>query len=122
MLRAPIPRPIWHMETDGAMLNPDRDITTRRGELEATIDDLRTQLDEALASESWNDAAELQHTILILLDRLHSHDLRDRDARRETFNRLAERMEQLSRRVCRRGDGPLADHYMAYAMSYRNSI
>ena len=52
------------------MLNPARDITTRRGELEVTIDDLRTQLDQAPASESWEDAAELQHTILILLDRL----------------------------------------------------
>ena len=26
------------------MLNPDRDITTRRGELEVTIDDLRTEI------------------------------------------------------------------------------
>ena len=59
--------PTSDMEIDGAMLNPDRDITARPGELEATIDDLRGQLNEALASESWNDAAELQHTILIPL-------------------------------------------------------
>ena len=50
------------------MLNPNRDISTRRGELEVTIDDLRTELDQALTSEAWEDAAELQHTILILLD------------------------------------------------------
>ena len=41
-----------------------------------TIDDLRTELDQALTSEAWEDAAELQHTILILLDRLQTHDLR----------------------------------------------
>ena len=110
------------MEVDGAACNPERDLTTRRGELEVAIDDLRAQLDQALASESWDDAAELQHTILILLDRLTTHDLRDRDARRELFNRLAERMEDLSRRTRRRGNGALADQYMEYAMSYRNSI
>ena len=51
--------PTSDMEVD-TTLNPERDITTRRGELEVTIDDLRTQLDEALVSESWDDAAELQ--------------------------------------------------------------
>ena len=44
--------PTSEMEVDNTVLNPDRDITTRRGELEVTIDDLRTQLDQALASES----------------------------------------------------------------------
>ena len=103
-------------------LNPSRDLTTRRGELEVTIDDLRTELDQALTSAAWNDAAELQHTILILLDRLQTHDLRDRDARRETFQRMADRMEGLSRRARQRGNGVLADQYMDYAASYRNSI
>ena len=113
--------PTSDMEVDNAMLNPDRDLTTRGGELEATIDDLRTQLDDALASESWDDAAELQHTILILLDRLQTQDLRDRNFMRETFNRMADRMEHLSRRLRRRGKGVLADQYMDYATSYRNS-
>jgi len=114
--------PTSDMEVDNAMLNPDRDLTTRGGELEATIDDLRTQLDDALASESWDDAAELQHTILILLDPLQTQDLRDRNFMRETFNPMADRMEHLSRRVRRRGNGVLADQYMDYATSYRNSM
>ena len=79
-------------------------------------------MDQALASESWEDAAEPQHTILILLDRLQTQDLRDRNVMRETFSRMADRMENLSRRVRRRGNGVLADQYMDYAMSYRNSI
>ena len=37
---------------------------------------------------------------------------------RETFSRMADRMENLSRRVGRRGNGVLADQYMDYAMSY----
>jgi hypothetical protein len=114
--------PTSDMEVDNSMLNPNRDISTRRGELEVTIDDLRTELDQALTSEAWEDAAELQHTILILLDRLQTQDLRDRDARRETFQRMADRMENLSRRVRNRGNGMLADQYMDYAASYRNSI
>ena len=79
-------------------------------------------MDQALASESWEDAAEPQHTILILLDRLQTQDLRDRNVMHETFSRMADRMENLSRRVRRRGNGVLADQYMDYAMSYRNSI
>jgi hypothetical protein len=79
-------------------------------------------LDQALTSEAWEDAAELQHTILILLDRLQTQDLRDRDVMRETFHRMADRMESLSRRVRNRGNGMLADQYMDYAASYRNSI
>ena len=114
--------PTSDMEVDDVTLNPSRDLTTRRGELEVTIDDLRTELDQALTSAAWNDAAELQHTILILLDRLQTHDLRDRDARRETFQRMADRMEGLSRRARQRGNGVLADQYMDYAASYRNSI
>jgi hypothetical protein len=114
--------PTSDMEVDNTVLNPARDITTRRGELEVTIDDLRTQLDQAPASESWEDAAELQHTILILLDRLQTQDLRDRDVMRETLHRMADRMENLSRRVRRRGNGVVADQYMDYAMSYRNSV
>jgi hypothetical protein len=114
--------PTSDMEVDNSMLNPNRDISTRRGELEVTIDDLRTELDQALTSEAWEDAAELQHTILILLDRLQTQDLRDRDVMRETFHRMADRMESLSRRVRNRGNGMLADQYMDYAASYRNSI
>ena len=41
---------------------------------------------------------------------------------RETFHRMADRMESLSRRVRNRGNGMLADQYMDYAASYRNSI
>ena len=54
--------PTSDMEVDDTMLNPSRDLTTRRGEVEVTIDDLRTQLDQALLDEAWSDAAELQHT------------------------------------------------------------
>ena len=46
----------------------------------------------------------------------------DRDVMRETLHRMADRMENLSRRVRRRGNGVVADQYMDYAMSYRNSV
>eukprot|EP00435_Cladocopium_sp_Y103_P043064 s596_g12.t1 len=63
-------------------LNPEGDTSTRRGELTATVDELRTQLHDALTSESWRDAAELQQTILMLLDPLNTSGLRDPAARR----------------------------------------
>ena len=109
--------PTSDMEVDDTMLNPSRDLSTRRGELEVTIDDLRTQLDQALVDEAWSDAAELQHTILILLDRLQTQDLRDRNVMRDTFHRMVDRMENLSRRARQRGNATLANQYMDYAAS-----
>eukprot|EP00435_Cladocopium_sp_Y103_P068744 s1257_g32.t1 len=103
-------------------LNPEGDFSTRRGELTSTVDELRNQLQEALVSESWRDAAEIQQTILLLLDRLNTNDLRDPAARREMYERLAERMERLPRRVRSSNNTALADQYMAYAMSYKNQM
>ena len=48
------------------LLNPDRDLSTPQGEIEATIDDLRVQLNTALANQQWVDADEIQRTILVL--------------------------------------------------------
>eukprot|EP00435_Cladocopium_sp_Y103_P056449 s2990_g19.t1 len=92
-------------------LNPEGDTSTRRGELTATVDELRTQLHDALTSESWRDAAELQQTILMLLERLNTSDLRDPAARRAMYDTLAERMERLSRRVRRNNNQMLADQH-----------
>eukprot|EP00435_Cladocopium_sp_Y103_P064564 s72_g26.t1 len=103
-------------------LNPTEDASTRRGDLTLAIDGLRNQLNESLLSESWRDAGEIQVTILMLLDRLNTQDLRDPTARRETFELLASRMERLARRVRRNGSDALADQYMAYEMSYRNQM
>ena len=107
--------------SDGA-LNPDRDLETRQGEITASIDDLRRQLNDALTVGSYDDAAELQQTILLMMDRLNSGSMRRSSQRREMYLRCAERMEKLSRRAQRRGNQDLANHYMAYAASYRNSM
>ena len=50
--------------TEDHLLNPQRDMSTRQGELETSIDDLRLQLNVALAEELWSDADELQRTNL----------------------------------------------------------
>ena len=54
------------------LLNPDRDLSTPQGEIEATIDDLRVQLNTALTNQQWVDADEIQRTILVLLDHTHT--------------------------------------------------
>ena len=62
--------------TEDHLLNPDRDISTRQGELETSIDDLHLQLNVALAEENWSDADEIQRTILMLLDHTHNQGIR----------------------------------------------
>ena len=76
----------------------------------------------ALTHGSWQDAAAIQKTILLMLDRVNGGALRHSNQRREMYLRCAERAEQLSRRAQRRGNQELSSQYMAYAMSYRNSI
>ena len=65
--------------TEDHLLNPDRDMSTRQGELETSIDDLRLQLNVALAEELWSDADEIQRTILMLLDHTNATIHRYRD-------------------------------------------
>eukprot|EP00435_Cladocopium_sp_Y103_P065760 s66_g27.t1 len=56
---------------DDQLLNPERDLSTRAGELTTTVDDLRAELNQALSAEDWNDAADIQRTILMILDNMH---------------------------------------------------
>ena len=84
--------------------NPERNMESRRGELTATVDDLRRQLDEALVGGHYHDGAEIQQTILMVLDRLNNGDLRFSEQRRAMYTECAERMQQLSNRVRRRGN------------------
>ena len=70
---------------DQMLLNPDRDLSTPRGEIEATIDDLRVHLNAALANEHWTDADEIQRTILVFLDHTHNHGMRDPTTRIQVF-------------------------------------
>ena len=102
--------------------NPERNMETRRGELTATLDDLRRRLDEALVGGHYSDGAEIQQTILMVLDHLNNGDLRLPDQRRVMYLQCADRMQQLSNRVRRRGNIALADVYLEYAASYRNSV
>ena len=91
-------------EISNGALNPERNVEIRQGELTATIDDLRRQLDKALVDGNWNDGAEIQQTILLMLDRLNSGDFRQSEQCLSMYMQCAERMQQLSNRVRRRGN------------------
>ena len=72
--------------TEDHLLKPNRDLTTRQGEIKAFVDDLRLQLNVALAEENWSDAGEIQRTILMLLDHAHNQGMRDPEARLRVFS------------------------------------
>jgi hypothetical protein len=89
--------------TEDHLLNPDRDISTRQGELETSIDDLHLQLNVALAEENWSDAGEIQRTILMLLDHTHNQGIR-------VFRRIADSFRMMATRGERHNSGTIARH------------
>jgi len=76
--------------TEDHLLNPERDLSTRQGELETSIDDLRLQLNVALAEEQWSDADKIQRIILMLLDHTHNQGMRNPETRHKIFQRIAD--------------------------------
>jgi hypothetical protein len=89
--------------TEDHLLNPDRDMSTRQGELETSIDDLRLQINVALAEELWSDADELQRTILMLLDHTNNQGMGNPETRVRVFQRIADSFRMLANRGERRG-------------------
>ena len=91
------------MTTEDHLLNPQRDMSTRQGELETSIDDLRLQLNVALAEELWSDADELQRTILMLLDNTNNQGMRNPETRIRVFQSIADSFRMMANRGERRG-------------------
>ena len=70
---------------DQLLLNPERDLSTIQGEIEVSVDDLRTQLNVALSNQHWSDADEIQRTILMLLDSSQNFGMRNPETRLRVF-------------------------------------
>ena len=90
-------------QSDDHLLNPARDLSTRQGEIETTIDDWRLQLNVALAEEHWSDADEIQRTILMILDNIHNQGMRDPQTRLRVFGRNADSFQRLAAQGDRHG-------------------
>ena len=96
--------------TEDHLLNPQRDMSTRQGELETSIDDLRLQLNVALAEELWSDADELQRTILMLLDHTNNQGMRNPETRIKVFQRIADSFRMIANRSRRTTWHEQCDH------------
>ena len=83
--------------------NPETDMSTRQGELETSMDDLRLQLNVALAEKLWSDADEFQRTILMLLDHTNNQGMRNPGTRIRVFQRIADSFRMMANRGERRG-------------------
>ena len=107
--------------TEDHLLNPDKDMSTRQGELETSIDDLRLQLNVALAEELWSDADELQRTILMLLDHTNNQGMRNPDTRVRVFQRIADSFRMMASRGERRGmSNATVNRYRDFENVYRS--
>eukprot|EP00435_Cladocopium_sp_Y103_P014748 s4198_g3.t1 len=108
---------------DDPLLNPERDLSTRAGELTTTIDDLRAELNQALCEESWTDAADIQTTILMLLDNMHNHGMSDPETRTRVFTTIADSFSRLTRRAERYTNNPtIVARYRSIEERFRSRV
>ena len=85
------------------------------------MDDLRLQLNVALAEESWADADEIQRAILMMLDHAHNHGMRDLETRLRVFRRIADAFRMMAVRGERNNvSGATIARYRSYADVYRS--
>ena len=70
------------------------------------MDDLRVELNAALAAEDWQDAAEIQRTILMILDNMHNHGMSDPATRSRVFHTMADSFSGMVRRLERCNGNP----------------
>eukprot|EP00435_Cladocopium_sp_Y103_P047825 s1599_g14.t1 len=93
-------------EEEDELLNPDRDPSTRAGELTTTVDDLSAELNEALAAEDWQDAAEIPRTSLMVLDNIYTNGMSDPATRSRVFHIIAESFARMVRNSGRHAGSP----------------
>ena len=106
---------------DQLLLNPERDLSTRQGEIEASVDDLRIQLNVALSNQHWTDADEIQRTILMLLDSSQNLGMRNPETRLRVFGRIADSFRWLAERGERyRLDRSIIQCYREFEDVYRS--
>ena len=107
--------------TEDHLLNPERDLSTRQGELETSIDDLRLQLNVALAEEQWSDADKIQRIILMLLDHTHNQGMKNPETRHKIFQRIADFFRMIANRGERHNmSGALIARYRSFNDVYRS--
>ena len=108
-------------EEDQLLLKPERDLSTLQGEIEVSVDDLRTQLNVALSNQHWSDADEIQRTILMLLDSSQNFGMRNPETRLRVFGRIADSFRWLAERGERyRLDRSIIQRYREFEDVYRS--
>ena len=85
-------------ESDAATFDPTVPVSEASGELTRIHDTLRQELNSFLARENWEEAAEIQRCIMMVLDSLNIGQPLKRGARIRLYQQLGDRLEHVADR------------------------
>ena len=86
---------------------------------EIILNDLTTQLNNALAREHWRDASILQHLMMDFLDMTYQNGFENTDSRRRFVDQLISRFEEMTNDARRNGHTDVGVVYEAHLSQWR---
>ena len=107
-------------ESEAATFDPTVPVSEASGELTRIHDTLRQELNSFLARENWEEAAEIQRCIMMVLDSLNTGQPLERAARIRLYQQLGDRLEHVAadrQRVS--NEALIAERFQGYANQLR---
>ena len=89
------------------------------GELTQVHETLRQELNSFLARENWEEAAEIQRCVMIVLDSLNIGQPLERGARIRLYQQLGDRLEHVADRQRVSNEALIAERFQRYANELR---
>ena len=106
-------------ESEAATFDPTVPVSEASGELTRIHDTLRQELNSFLARENWEEAAEIQRCIMIVLDSLNIGQPLERGARIRLYQQLGDRLEHVADRQRVSNEALIAERFQRYANELR---
>ncbi|CAL1132603.1 unnamed protein product [Cladocopium goreaui] len=108
-------------ESEAATFDPTVPVSEAPGELTRIHDTLRQELNSFLARENWEEAAEIQRCIMMVLDSLNIGQPLERGARIRLYQQLGDRLEHVADRQRVSNEALIAERFQRYANELREN-
>jgi hypothetical protein len=108
-------------ESEAPTFDPTVPVSEASGELTRIHDTLRQELNSFLARENWEEAAEIQRCIMMVLDSLNIGQPLERGARIRLYQQLGDRLEHVADRQRVSNEALIAERFQRYANQLREN-
>ena len=108
-------------ESEVATSDPPVPVSEASGELTRIHDTLRQELNSFLARENWEEAAEIQRCIMMVLDSLNIGQPLERGARIRLYQQLGDRLEHVADPQRVSSEALIAERFQRYANQLREN-